>query len=30
MCKWCLSLGAIEEGKVDCEEYDQTRKRTAP
>mgnify|MGYP006991254754 FL=1 len=30
MCKWCLSLGSIEEGKADCEEYDQTRERTAP
>ena len=30
MCKWCLSLGSIEEVKADCEEYDQTRERTAP
>ena len=30
MSKWCLSLGSIEEGKADCEEYDQTRERTAP
>ena len=30
MCKWCLSLGSIEEGKADCEEYDQPGERTTP
>ena len=28
MCKWRLSLGTIEEGKADCEEYDQPGERT--
>ena len=30
MCKWRLSLGTIEEGKADCEEYDQLGERTTP
>ena len=30
MSKWRLSLGTIEEGKADCEEYDQPGERTTP